>query len=267
MGVTGAAVATTASRTVGVLYQVAKLIGARGRIVLERRSLAPDRLVLREIVRLSASATFQFLIETASWMVLVRIVASHGSAAVAGYTIAMRAAMFVVLPAWGIATAAGPLVGQNLGAGQPDRARKAVTTIAACSVAFLSAVSVVLVVAPGSVVGIFTGDPDVMAHASTALRIVALGMPLDAYGMVVIQAFNGAGDTRTPMFVKLACFWAFKLPLAWILAQGLGLGPRGVFAAIALAYSAQALAAAVLFRRGTWLRSGLTPGGAARGTG
>ena len=252
MGVTGAAVATTISRGLGVVYQLVMLRRGSGRLVLQRKHFTLRGSMLVEVLRLALSASLQTLVETASWLGLVRILSTFGSAALAGYTIAMRVAIFALLPAWGIANAAATLVGQNLGAGAPDRAERSVSTVARYNVAFLGLVGVVLVALPGPIVGIFTSDPAIFTYAAEALRIVAFGFLFFGYGMVAVQAFNGAGDTITPMLINLACFWAVKIPLAYLLANVVGLGPRGVFLAIAGAYSLQAVIAGVLFRRGTW---------------
>lgn len=252
MGVTGAAVATTISRGAGVIYQLAALVRGRGRLALARRHLVLRARVLLEVLRVSAPAAMQVLVETASWLGLVRILSTFGSAALAAYTIAMRIAIFAMLPPFGLANAAATLVGQNLGAGEPGRAKQAVSTIAGYNVAFLGTIGLVFVVAPGPIVGLFTPDPALAAYAAQCLRVVSLGFAFYGYGMVAVQAFNGAGDATTPLVINLASFWLFKLPLAWLLAKPLGLGPLGVFLAIALAYSLQALAAGVMFRRGGW---------------
>jgi putative MATE family efflux protein len=252
MGVAGAAVATTVSRGVGVGYQIVMLARGRGRLVLAWRHFRPRGRLILELLRLASTASLQVLIETASWLGLVRILSVYGSVALAGYTIAMRVAIFALLPAWGLANAAATLVGQNLGAGEPERARASVQTIARYNVVFLGLVGAVFALAPQLIVGAFTSDPGVSAYAADCLRIVAIGFVFFAYGMVNVQAFNGAGDTVTPMLVNLGTFWFFKLPIAYVLARVLGLGPRGVFVAITAAYSAQALVSTLLFRRGRW---------------
>lgn len=252
MGVAGAAVATTASRGLGVLYQVTMLRRGRGRLVLAARHLAPRLRIVLHVLRLAATASLQVLIETASWLALVRILSTYGSVALAGYTIAMRIAVFALLPSWGLANAAATLVGQNLGASEPERAKRSVFTIARYNVAFLGSVGVLFALAPRVVVGLFTTDPHVVAYGADCLRIVAIGFVAFAHGMVTVQAFNGAGDTVTPMLVNFGSFWCFKLPLAYVLANVVGLGPRGVFLAITAAYAFQALVSWILFRRGGW---------------
>ncbi len=252
MGVMGAAVAMTASRGVGVLYQLIRLAGERGRLVILRRHVMVQARVLREIVKLATPATGQVLVETASWLALVRIIASFGGTAVAGYTIAMRIAIFALLPSWGLAMAASTLVGQNLGAKEPERARRSVWTIAKYNVLFLGPVGLLFALAPNFLVSFFTSEQATAAQGAECLRIVALGFIAFAFGMVAVQAFNGAGDTTTPMLVNLASFWFFKIPLAWVLAKVFDLGPRGAFLAITAAYAVQSLTAITLFRRGKW---------------
>jgi putative MATE family efflux protein len=252
MGVVGAGVATTVSRGVGVVYQLVMLARGRGRLVLARRHFVFRMSLMREILRMAASASLQTLIETASWLGLVRILSTFGSAALAGYTIAMRVAIFAMLPSWGLSMSASTLVGQNLGAGEPERAERSVATIARYNVAFLGSVGLFLAAVPGPIVGIFTSDPEVAPYAAESLRIVALGFLFFGYGMVAVQAFNGAGDTTTPLLVNLASFWLFKIPVAYVLSRIVGMGPRGVFVSIAAAYSLQAIVAGLLFRRGRW---------------
>lgn len=252
LGVTGAAIATTVSRGIGVAYQTRVLLRSGGRLAIARRHVALRLGETAELVRLAVPAAMQVLVETASWLGLVRILAGYGSVALAAYTIAMRIAVFALLPPWGFANAAAALVGQNLGAGEPERARRSVEVIARTNVAFLGAVGLVFVVVAPSLVGVFTTEPPIAALGATALRIVALGFAFYAYGMVALQAFNGAGDTRTPMVVNVASFWLFKIPLAYLLAHGLGMGPAGVFIAISAAYTLQSFAGAVLFRRKRW---------------
>jgi len=252
LGVTGAAIATTVSRAVGVAYQVLVLSRRTSRIELSRSHFRPRSRLLAELVRLATPASLQILIETASWLGLVRIISGYGSAALAAYTIAMRVAIFALMPSYGLAGAAATLVGQNLGAKEPERARRSVVTIGLYNTVFLTAIGASFVLAPGRIVGLFTTDVDVIALATDGLRIVALGFVVVAYGMVTLQAFNGAGDTTTPMLINLGCFWLFKIPIAWLLAHPVGLGPRGVFVAISLAYSAQSIVSWLVFRRGRW---------------
>lgn len=251
LGVTGAAVATTIGRGIGVAYQLVSL--ARGsRLRVERRHLRLEAAKMAALLRLAATATFQSLIETASWLGLTRILALFGSAALAGYTIGIRVVIFALLPSWGMANAAATLVGQNLGAGKPERAERAVRIAALYNFVFLGAVAVFFVSLARPIIGAFTSEPDVVPYATDCLRIVSLGFVFFAYGMVMIQSFNGAGDTVTPSFINFVSFWLVKIPLAYALAIWAGFGPHGVFIAVTVAYSLQTVAAFALFRRGTW---------------
>ena len=252
MGVTGAAVATTIGRGIGVLYQFWMLRRGRGRLVVRRRHLRWDAESLRTILRISRGGTVQMLIGMSSWIGLVRILALFGSAALAGYTIALRIVMFALLPSWGLGNAASTLVGQNLGAGNPRRAEQAVWRAAFFNLVFLGLVGLTLVAWGPAVVRLFTSDPAVVAQGGPCLRIVAAGFAFYAYGMVVSQAFNGAGDTRTPTWINLGCFWLGELPLAYLLSQVAGLGTFGVYVSITLAFSGTALVSVILFRRGAW---------------
>jgi Na+-driven multidrug efflux pump len=228
------------------------LVRGSGRLALARRHFVLRLSLMKEVLRLAATASLQTLVETASWLGLVRILSTFGSAALAGYTIAMRLVIFALLPSWGLANAAATLVGQNLGAGEPERAERSVSTIARYNITFLGLIGLVLAVLPGPIVHFFTSDPAIAPYAAESLRIVAVGFLFYGYGMVVVQAFNGAGDTTTPMLINVASFWCFKIPLAYVLADVAGMGPRGVFLAITAAYSMQAVLGGALFRRGTW---------------
>lgn len=252
MGVTGAAIATTISRGVGVLYQCLVLARSNTRLQIRAKHLRLEPATMRELLSIAWAAAIQTLVETASWLGLVRILSSFGSKALAGYTIAMRVAIFALLPAFGLANAAATLVGQNLGAKEPERAERAVKTVAWYNVAGLGAVSLAFAIVPQWFVGLFTDDVTAAAYAAQCLRVVALGFAFFGYGMVVVQAFNGAGDSKTPMVLNVLSFWFLKIPLAYVLARGVGLGPIGVFIAIAAAYTVQSVAAGVLFSRGRW---------------
>ena len=252
LGVTGAAVATTTGRGIAVCVQLAALARGTGHLVIRRPHLRLDPKTMVSLLRLSGSAIVQSLIGTASWIGLVRILAGFGSAALAGYTIALRIVVFAILPSWGMSNAAATLVGQNLGAKRPDRAERSVFLAGLYNMAFLGAVGLVFVSVPGALVGLFTQDPAVRPIATQGLRIIAAGFLFYAWGMVLVQAFNGAGDTWTPTVINFFVFWLWEIPLAYFLAVRLGLGPRGVFLAIAVAFSTLAVAGAVLFRRGKW---------------
>jgi putative MATE family efflux protein len=252
LGVVGSAVGTTIGRGVGVCYQLRALRRSAGHLVVERRHLRLDPPVMLRLLRVSLGGIGQFLIATGSWLGLVRLMTPFGSAALAGYTIAVRIIVVAMLPAWGMSNAAATLVGQNLGAGKPDRAERAVWLAGFCNMVFLVGVAAVFILFAEPLVGLFTRDPAAAALGANCLRVVSYGYAFYAWGMVIVQAFNGAGDTTTPTWVNLFCYWLFQVPLAWTLAHGLGLGPRGVFAAITIAESVLAVVGVLLFRRGTW---------------
>ena len=252
LGVTGAAVATNIGRGTAVACQVAVLVRGMGRIRVARRHLALDLPVMRGLLRLSGSGTIQILIGTASYVGLIRILSMFGSSALAGYTIGMRVIVFALLPVYGISNAAATMVGQNLGAKRPDRAERAVWTAALYNILFLGTVGILFHVGAQPIARMFTSDPAVQPFAVDCLRTVSLGFVFYAFGMVLTQAFNGAGDTWTPTIINLFVFWAWEIPLAWWLAVGAGLGARGVFVALTVAYSTLAIVSAVFFRRGRW---------------
>ena len=252
LGVTGAAIATTTGRSIGALYAVLRLFRRGSRVPVGRRHLVFDFPLMAQILRLAASASLQNLIGMASWIGLVRILAGYGSDALAGYTIALRLIIFALLPSWGLSNAAATMVGQSLGARKPDRAEASVWHAGRYNAVFLSAVGALLFAAAPLILRAFTKDPAVADYGVHCLRIVALGFPLYAYGMVLTQSFNGAGDTWTPTWLNLICFWVFEIPLAWALAGPGGLGPTGVFWAMMAAFSLLAVASAAVFRRGGW---------------
>ena len=252
LGVTGAAVATTIGRSTGVLFGLAQFFRQSGRVHIHRRHLTVDPGLMVKLLRLSGSGMFQVLIGTASWIGLVRILAGFGSTALAGYTIAIRIVLFALLPSWGMGNAAATMVGQALGARKPDRAEQAVWRAAFYNLCFLGVVGVIFVFGARGIVQLFTSDPAVAEYARTALRVIAIGFVLYAYGMVLSQSFNGAGDTWTPTRLGFFSFWLFEIPLAYLLAVHLGFGPFGVFTAIPIAFSVYAIAALVMFRRGGW---------------
>jgi putative MATE family efflux protein len=254
LGVTGAAIGTTIGRSVGVAYQLRALGSAHGRLRIERRHLGLDRAVMLHLVKVSVGGIGQFLIATASWLGLVRILTPFGAAALAGYTIALRIIIVAILPSWGMTNAVATLVGQNLGAGKPERAEKSVWLVGVYNMVFLLGVMAVFLWWAEPLIAVFTSDPAVLALGADCLRIVSYGYGFYAWGMVLVQAFNGAGDTRTPTLINLGCYWCFQIPLALVLARGLGYGPNGVFAAITLAESALAVVGLLVFRRGSWKR-------------
>jgi putative MATE family efflux protein len=252
LGVTGAAVATNTGRGSAVLYQFYLLTRGHERVRLARRHLHLDVSMMRTVLRLSGSGTFQILIGTASYVGLIRILSTFGSIALAGYTIGIRIILFALLPAFGISNAAATMVGQNLGAKQPARAESAVWTAALYNMIFLGAVGAVFLAGAPQIARLFTPDLEVQRYAIACLRIVSLGFLFYACGMVLTSAFNGAGDTWTPTWINFGIFWLFEIPLAWLLASRTSLGPTGVFWALTLAYSMLAVVSAIWFRRGTW---------------
>jgi putative MATE family efflux protein len=252
MGVVGAAVGTTIGRGCGVLYQIYQLTRPDGRVRIRRRHLRIDPETMRGILRLSGTATFQNLIGMSSWAALVRILATFGSAAVAGNTIAIRIILFALLPSYGVSSAAATLVGQNLGAGKPERAEAAAWKAGLYNTYCLGLVGLIFLVFAPSLVGAFTADAEVAGYGVRCLRIVAAGFLFYGYAQVFTMAFNGAGDTRTPTIINIFCIWLWELPLAWLLARPLGIGPTGVFIAVAVAFSTMAFVSGWLFSKGTW---------------
>jgi Na+-driven multidrug efflux pump len=207
---------------------------------------------MARLLRLSSSATFQVFIGMASWIGLVRTISSFGTDAVAGYVVGIRVILFALLPSWGMSNAAATMVGQALGARNPERAEKAVWKAGFYNVVFLGIVGLVFIFFAKPIIHIFTTDPNVVPYGVDCLRIVAYGFLFYAYGMVLTQSFNGAGDTWTPTIINLFVFWVWELPLAYVLAIVFGLGPRGVFLAIMIAFSTLAIVSAIVFRRGRW---------------
>jgi putative MATE family efflux protein len=252
LGVTGAAVATNIGRGAGVLYLLFRLWRGGAHIRVERRHLKLEFETMVTLVRLSATGMFQMLIAMTSWLALIRILSAFGSAALAGYTIAIRIILFALLPSWGLSNAAATLVGQNLGAGKPDRAEEAVWKAGFYNMIFLGAIGTVFVLLAGPIVGAFTQDAEVVPYGVTCLRTVSLGFLFYAYGMVMGQAFNGAGAVWTPTIINLFCFWLWQLPLAYVLAHWFRLGPGGLFGAITIAWSTYAVVSALIFKRGRW---------------
>jgi putative MATE family efflux protein len=252
LGVTGAAVGTAIGRTSGVVYQLYRLTRGDGRIVITPAHLRIDAGVMGSIMRMSGVGIFQNFIATASWMGLVRILTGFGSAAVAGNTIGIRIIMFALLPSFGVSNAAATLVGQNLGARRPDRAEAAVWRAGLYNTVCLVAVGVIFLLFAPQLIRLFSTDPEVIPYGVRCLRVVAAGFLFYGYGMVLTQAFNGAGDTRTPTLIYLVCLWLLEIPLAWALAYPAGLGPTGVFVAVSVAFSALAVVSACLFRLGWW---------------
>jgi putative MATE family efflux protein len=252
LGVTGAALATLIGRSIGVLYQFYRLLKGTERLRILTRQIRLQWDVLFRLLRVSLTGILQFAIAHTSWIGLVRIVSTFGAAALAGYTIAIRIVIFVILPSWGLSNAAATLVGQNLGAGRPDRAEQAVWRTGLYNVVFLGTVGLVFIIFPEPIIRLFTHDPAVVPLGAACLRIVSYGNLGYAYFMVMMQAFNGAGDTVTPTIVNFFGFWLFEIPLAYWLAIPLHLRSNGVFASIAIAEGAMAVASAILFKQGKW---------------
>jgi putative MATE family efflux protein len=254
MGVTGAALATLIGRSIGVLYQFYRLLKGTERIRILVSQIHLQWEVLLRLLRVSLTGILQFAIAHTSWIGLVRIISIFGAAALAGYTIAIRIVIFAILPSWGLSNAAATLVGQNLGAGHPERAEKAVWRTGLYNVIFLGSVGAVFVIFAEPIIRLFTQDPAVVPLGAACLRIVSYGNLGYAYFMVMMQAFNGAGDTITPTIVNFFGFWLFEIPLAYWLAIHLKMRSNGAFAAIAIAEGTMAVASAILFRQGRWKR-------------
>ena len=254
LGVAGAALATFSGRGIGVLYQFYRLAKGTERIRILRRHLRLQGAVLWRLVRVSITGILQFLISQASWVGLVRIVSLFGAPALAAYTIAIRIVIFAILPSWGLSNAAATLVGQNLGAGHPDRARSAVYRTGLWNMVFLGSVGIVFIVFAPWIIRLFTQDAAVVPIAIHCLRIFSCGNIAFAYGMVMLQAFNGAGDTLTPTYVNLFGFWILEIPLAWWLAMHTAMRVDGVFVSVVVAQFTIVLISLVLFRQGRWAK-------------
>src|SRR5581483_2557606 len=252
LGVTGAAVSTLTGRSIGVAYQFYRLLRGTERIRVLTRQIRLNLPVLWRLIRVSLTGVLQFAIAHTSWIGLVRIVSTFGSAALAGYTIAIRILIFVILPSWGLSNAAATLVGQNLGANQPERAEASVWRTGFYNMLFLGGIGVVFIIFAEPIIRLFTHDPVVVRLGTSCLRILSYGNIGYSYGMVMLQAFNGAGDTVTPTIVNLFGFWLLEIPLAYWLAIHAGWGMSGVFYAVVIAEAAIAAAGILLFRRGQW---------------
>lgn len=252
LGVTGAAIATTIGRSTGIAYQLWHLTGARSRIRLRRRLIAPHAGGMLKLLRISAGGIGQYLVVTSSWLLVIRILATFGTNAVAGFTIAIRIMEFVYLPAWGLSNATATLVGQNLGARKPDRARYAAVVATRANVLLMLGVGIAFAFSPGLLLAPFTSDPSVLQIATESLRIIGAGLPLFAVGMILLQALNGAGDTITPTWLNLICYWLLQIPLAAWLARGTALEEGGVAWAITISSGLLSLLAWFVFRAGRW---------------
>ena len=252
MGVDGAAVATTTGRTIGVIYQLVHIFNGSSLIKLSIKNFVIRIKTVIEIIKIGSAGIGQFLVETLSWLFLVRIVAEFGTESVAGYQLAFRVIVFTLLPSWGMANAAATLVGQNLGAKKPDRAETSVWRTAKWNTIFLVIVAILFSIFSRQVLSIFDQSGVVLETAINALRIICFGYIFFAYGMVIGQSFNGAGDTLTPLLINLVVFWVIQIPLAYLLSITYDWGPNGVFFCIAFCHSLYAVVAIVLFKKGRW---------------
>ncbi len=252
-GLIGAAMATVAGRTSGVIYQCFKLFGKNSSLFMSRHFFKLDKEIFKSLIQLSWPATLQFIIASGSWIVLAGLVSDAGGTnASAGYQVAIRNVVFFILPAWGVSNAAATLVGQNLGAKQIARAEESVVLTAKINAIFMGAVMLLFLLAADPIISLFTEDAAIQAYGAYALRIIGLGYVFYGIGMVMTQALNGAGDTRTPTLINFFGFWVFQVPLAWWLTKGLALGATGAFIAIPVAETAIACAAWYYFKKGKW---------------
>jgi putative MATE family efflux protein len=252
MGVVGSAVGTAVGRLTGVMIGMWLLTTGRSRVVVHLNHLRFRAEMMMRLVRMSAGGIFQYFVGSASWIAMVRLAASFGGAAVAGYTVAIRIIIFAILPSWGMANAAATLVGQNLGANKPERAEQSVWRAGFYNMIFLGLVAATFIIFAAPLIGLFTTDPSVVPIAVSALRFISCGYIFYAWGMVTVQAFNGAGDTVTPTVLNIAFYWVLRMPLAWLLAFKLHGGINGVLVSIPVADALVATTAVILFRRGTW---------------
>ncbi|CAL2081699.1 MATE family efflux transporter [Tenacibaculum sp. 190524A05c] len=251
-GVEGAAIATTIGRGTAVITQLLILFYGSGKIKLMLKDLVLRISLIYNIVKVSLGGIGQFIIGTSSWVVLMRIMSEFGSEVLAGYTIAIRIMMFTLMPAWGMSNAAATLVGQNLGAKQPERAEKSVWITGKYCAYFMGFVSIIYIAFAPTFLGWFSDNPKVVENGALCLQVMAVGYIAYAYGMVVIQSFNGSGDTKTPTLINFICFWLFQLPFAYLMAITLDFGPKGVFWAITLAEVLIAVVGVWLFKKGKW---------------
>lgn len=252
MGIVGAAVATSVGRGIGVCYQLYILFRGNGRIRLTRAHFKIDPAVMKNMLHISGPGMLQYIVGTASWIALMRIIALFGASAVAGYTIAIRVIIFALLPSWGMGNAAATLVGQNLGAGKPERSEKAVWITSFVNMIFLGLFALVMFFFAEPIIRLFTDEAEAIRIGASCLRIVSYSYIFFAYGMVTVQAFNGAGDTKSPTWINFISYWLLQLPLAYVLAVQLDWASDGVFAAIAIAQTVLAILGIVWFRQGKW---------------
>ncbi len=252
MGLMGAAYATTIGRGVGVVYQFYHLLGGKDLIKVALKQFRADVVIIRNLLNTSSGAMFQFLIGSCSWIFLAKLVAESGVEVTSGYFTAIRICIFTILPAWGIANAAATLTGQNLGAGQPDRAEKSVWRSAFLTLCFFAFVALMFFFLGEFFMRFFTSNELAIKEGAKCLNILAIGYIFFAYGMVLTQAFNGAGDTRTPTFINLFVYWLFQIPLAYFMARYFKMGSTGVYVAINIAETMLAVISIIIFRKGKW---------------
>ncbi len=252
LGLKGAAIATTTGRGIGVLYQLYRLFIHRGFLHFGAAQLKPQPELLKQIIKIGSTGTVQFLVGSASWIFLARLMAGFHEAAMAGYQVAIRLLIFFLLPAWGLTNAAATLTGQNLGAGKPDRAEQSVWTTTGYSIIYMLVVTCVVFLFGKPVVNFMNTDEQARRYALQALQIVSTGYVFFGIEMAMMNAFNGAGDTRTPTIVNLVCFWLVQIPLAWVLSQHIFKEPKGVFIAIIISQFLSALMSWYLFKQGKW---------------
>jgi len=252
LGIVGAAVATTIGRGIAVIYQFYLLFSGKHRVKVKLKDFGIDFSIIRKIIKVSLGGIGQNLIATSSWIGLMRIVAMYGSDVVAGYAIGIRIILFTLLPSWGISNAAATLVGQNLGAGQPDRAERSVWVTGKINAIFLGSISLLFIIFPEFFIRLFIQEPAVVESGVACLQIMGYGFVIYGFGMVLIQAFNGAGDTATPTKIHFFSFWLVEIPLAYILATFVGMQQNGVYLSIVIAETFMVVFALILFRRGKW---------------
>ena len=252
LGVLGSGIGTAIGRSSGVLIQFWALTQGKSRVRVHLKHLRVHAEVMRTLVKISTGGIFQYFVGVASWIGLVRMAASFGSAAVAAYTLAIRIVIFALLPSWGMANAAATLVGQNLGAKRPDRAEQSVWRAGIYNMVFLGLVALTFIAFARPLISIFTGDSGVVPLAAQGLRLISYGYIFYAWGMVMVSSFNGSGDTYTPTVLNVVCYWLLRIPLAWILGFKTGMGPAGIFWSIPIADSVLAIVGVILFRQGKW---------------
>jgi len=251
-GVQGAAIATTIGRGSAVVFQLLVLFYGWSKIKISVRDMVVRVGVMWNLIKVSLGGIGQFLIGTSSWVFLMRIMSEFGSDVLAGYTIAIRVMLFTLMPSWGMSNAAATLVGQNLGAEQPDRAEQSVWKTGKYNAIFMALVSIIYLVFAKQIILLFSQEPEVVKYGALCLQVIAAGYVFYAYGMVIIQSFNGAGDTKTPTYINFICFWLFQLPLAYVVALKWNAGPEGVFWAITVAEILIAVIGIIWFRKGKW---------------